>query len=347
MLLKKVQLICFSIAIILVLLVSNTAAQQITPTPSVGFNLTDQIDLTGAVFSVAWSPDGDRIVVSGEEGLYLYTTDYELLDSFAFENNPFTLSTVWSPDGTMAASLYPNGKVYLWDTENLSLVNTWQAHTVMPSSIAWNSDGTKIAASSWDGTVTIYDVIQELPLDILDGQIFGAINSVVWQPNGHQLAFGSVVDTNVILWDISTDQLVYRIRSETEKIPSWSPDGELIALAGVIAQDRDIPAQGVIYLWDVDAHHPLKTLLIDSYGEHLFYSIAWHPDGVLLAAYNHDQRIYVWDVTNGHLVFQLPGRERLAIGDVPSYNSLAWSPDGTKLADAGSDGVVNIWSFSN
>lgn len=328
---------------ILGLFPSNTVDDQIVLIPPTEFNLTSQLELPGAALSVAWNPDGDMIAVSGEDGIYLYTSDYRFSERLTFEENPFTLSTVWSPAGNLAASLHISGNVHIWNAEDLSLTDSWQSHNVMPSSIAWSADGAKIAVGSWDGTVTVYDVVEKRSVDALDGQIFGPINSVVWHPSNHQLAFGSVIDTNVIVWDTSTDQLVSRIRSETEKIPSWSPDGNLIALAGVIAEDRDIPAQGVIYIWDVNARRPLRTLLLDRYGELPFYSIAWHPDGVLLAAYNHDQEIYIWNVTDGQLVVQLPGRERLSIGDIPSYNSLTWSPDGTKLADAGSDGVVNIW----
>jgi len=306
-----------------------------------------QIGLKRPLFSVAWNSLGDLILVSGEDGVYLFTSDFEQVAHFKFGDKPFIVSTVWSPNDQMAASLAYDGQVYIWNVADGNVLTTWRSHDfVIPSSIAWSPDESKIAVGGGDGTVTVYDPVQRTELNILDGEEFGAINSVIWHPNSYWLTFGTRTNPEVIVWDVEQNERIGRILLDTEYIIARNPDGSLMALAGVIPSKYDIPAQAVIYIWSMlEELDPLRTILVDTYGELEFYSLAWHPEGVLLAGYNHDQQIRIWDVNSGQLITQLPGTRRLSTGDVPSYNSLAWNPDGTMLADVGSDGIFRVWGF--
>lgn len=302
-----------------------------------------QISVGKDLFSVAWHPDGSLIMASGEDGVYLFTPEIEQIAHLQFETNPATVSSVWSPDGQKAASLLYNGMVYIWTPLDETVLDTWRSHKIFPKSIAWSDDGSKIAVGSIDGTVTIYDIERKQQLDLLTEE-YGSITFVTWHPNNQWLIFGARPHPEIIIWDIEGDKKVREIRSDrSHYLMGLSPDGHMMAVGGLIPEDRDVPAQAVLYIWPTDALSPVRSIFIAEQGELEFYTLAWHPDNVLLAAYNHDEQIRIWDSSSGQLIVQMTTVRKIGQGDVPSYNSLDWSPDGTKLADVGTGGSLRIW----
>jgi WD40 repeat protein len=65
-------------------------------------------------------------------------------------------------------------------------------------------------------------------------------------------------------------------------------------------------------------------------------SLAFAPDGKLLACGSSDYNVRVWEVQTGALKFTLKGHT-----DVVEL--VAFSPDGKMLASASSDKTVKLW----
>jgi WD40 repeat protein len=65
-------------------------------------------------------------------------------------------------------------------------------------------------------------------------------------------------------------------------------------------------------------------------------SVAFSPDGVLLASGGQDSKIRLWDVDTGHSI----GKR---LGQLSIVDSVAFSPDGTTLASGGEDGLVRLF----
>jgi WD40 repeat protein len=68
----------------------------------------------------------------------------------------------------------------------------------------------------------------------------------------------------------------------------------------------------------------------------LVLSVAFSPDGQLLASGSWDDTVILWDVRTGE-------RVRTLEGHTDDVNSVAFSPDGRLLASGSGDGTVILW----
>ena len=66
-------------------------------------------------------------------------------------------------------------------------------------------------------------------------------------------------------------------------------------------------------------------------------SVAFHPNGLMLASGGRDGTVHLWDMATGTLWKTLGGGHREAV------HSVAFSPDGWILASGGADRVIRLW----
>jgi hypothetical protein len=73
-------------------------------------------------------------------------------------------------------------------------------------------------------------------------------------------------------------------------------------------------------------------------------TVAWSPDGALLAAAHHPDRPSIYDAATCELVYEYIGHSEVSPGSGVAV-AVAWSPDGARVATTALDPpAVHMWA---
>ncbi|MGH3719564.1 MAG: TIR domain-containing protein [Pseudonocardiaceae bacterium] len=262
-------------------------------------------DRTGAVYGVAFAPDGRTLATtSTDQTIRLW--DLNDRDQPHPLGAPLTghISTVWgvafAPDGRTLATTSDDRTVRLWDLSDRGrpypLGQPLTGHISTVWEVAFAPDGRTLATTSDDQTVRLWDLRdQDRPHQLgasLTGHT-GVVLGVAFAPDGRTLATTSF-DQTVRLWDLNDRDrphpLGTPLTGHTGPVygVAFAPDGRTLATTST---DR------TIRLWDLndrDRPHPLGAPLTGHTGP--VYGVAFAPDGRTLATTSTDQTVRLWDL---------------------------------------------------
>lgn len=167
------------------------------------------------------------------------------------------------------------------------------------TSVAWSSDGTRLASGGADATARIWDVATGQALLTLLGHT-SKIDAIAWSSDGRLLTCAPD-DKTVRVWETTSGTLLrqYDIRASKLDAIAWSPDGQKLAFAS--SKRRFEPY--CIHIWEATS----GTLQLE-YDYHIDYTeaIIWSPDGSLLASTS-SRTVQVWEATSGNLLQEYNG----------------------------------------
>jgi WD40 repeat protein len=108
--------------------------------------------------SVAFSPDGTKIVSGAEKILKLWdtATGREVRTFFGLSSD--MISVTFSSDGKQIASGLYDGTINLWYTDTGREIRTFLGHKSWINSIIFSSDGRQLLSGSNDGTTRLWDI---------------------------------------------------------------------------------------------------------------------------------------------------------------------------------------------
>jgi WD40 repeat protein len=90
-----------------------------------------------------------------------------------------------------------------------------------------------------------------------------------------------------------------------------------------------------LILWDVETGNPLRRLTSHPGG---VLTVAFGPDGSLLASGGADGEILLWDMETGKLLNRLDGHDAEVL-------KVVFAPDGKTLLSVANDGTVREWQI--
>jgi WD40 repeat protein len=280
---------------------------------------------SGPVFSVAFSPDGQKIATgSGDTTVKVWdaASGKELFTLRGHSNR--VTSVAFSPDGQKIATGSRDATARVWDVASHKALFPLKGHGAEIESVAFSPDGLKIVTASLDGTARIWDAANGDELFTLTGH-GNAIYSVTFSRDSQWVVAGSG-DGTAKVWDVANRKELRTLSGHTFPILSvaFSPNGERI-LTGSGDQTAKV--------WEAVTGRELFTLKGHSaYVE----SAAFSADGLRIVTGSDDQTAKVWEAANGKELFTIKGHGA-------AIESVAFSPDSQWVITGGGDGTAKLW----
>jgi WD40 repeat protein len=324
------------------------------------------------IAALAFARDGKTLAAGTGNAIHLWRVEDGKELNALDGHQAGVIAVAFSPDGNSVATGSLDGTVRLWESSTGKPLRKLADHPFGVPYLAFTAQGKQLVSAGRDFRVaetatskhlkTLVDKQDTLPVAIAgDGQTLVTENGrglvQLWatatgqeiarltvKPSARVLALShdgktllyqprDEADPAIRVWDVASGKVVRSLNvaedgNEGGEVRSakFAPDGKTVAF--VLSGSR------VVALWDVAAGKEMRRLPAAA---HEIFSVAFSPDGALLALGSWDKSVRVHDTATGKETDHLVGHQ----GHV---NALAFAPDGKRLASASSDGTVLIWS---
>ena len=335
----------------------------------------------GTAYSLALSPNGNRLAIGSKIGLWLY--DMPTMNPLAFwEKKGGIVSTIaFSPDSTLFATGNTSGDIKVWDIRSQQYLSEMKCEGKFNSvrQVTVSPDGQRLAASSGNYAFHVWhlDTGEQVAAftaeDALENRPRTPI-PITFSTQGNLLASATPENT-LSIWDIEANEGIAVFTGHTAPVVAliFSQCGRFL-----ISADKS----GALYKWDfkenIATGQSSHFSVMPTYAKsHL--KLGYSADGALLAVGVDDSMptITVWDVERGNKLEILQSEKRplrisfsptssqLAIisrGDTIQWNigkpnsrpasicehltpcgAVRFSPDGSTLATGHWSGVIKLW----
>jgi WD40 repeat protein len=264
------------------------------------------------------------------------------------EANGFILDASFSPDGLQVAAAvslavsstgrtdqskeHP-GRLLIWDWRTGTLQHEPLSLPAEPRGLDYSPDGRQLAVISCDGQLRLIDPATGKAIrqwqahpPHLRNQSYTNNGAVRFSPDGRGLLTFGTPTNSVRVWNATTAQLRHEFKHKDRCLGvRFSPDGELVAIAGV---------DNLVCVWGFATGEQLASLPHPD----RTYTPQFSPDGQHLLTACRDGMARLWDWRAGRLVCPPIEHEDEVL-------AVAFTPDGRHALSAGVDGVLKIWEW--
>ncbi|MEM7182335.1 MAG: WD40 repeat domain-containing protein [Spirochaetota bacterium] len=251
-----------------------------TPTTSAQSRLMGQH--AGGGNSLSWRCDGAEFATAGHDGLVKIWDGNSGQELDSLEAGSSWVSKVsYNPNSNVLASAA--GKhLKVWN-EKREVFYESSRHSSTIADLAWNSEGSKLAAAAYHGVTLHEPGIKQYPRKYYWN---GSSLALAWSPDSKFIATGEQ-DASVHFWYVESgdDSQMEGFPSKVQEL-SWDPSGQWLATSG----------GGTICLWDCSGDGPegRQPKLYEAHPNKLT-QIAFQSDGELLVSTDVDSLVFVWE----------------------------------------------------
>jgi WD40 repeat protein len=243
---------------------------------------------------------------------------------------------IFSPDGKTLATC-GDSSVCLWDWASGKELPRIPAARV--GTVAFSPDGKVLAVASDREKIRLWDIEKSREIKALEVRretSMGHRSVLIFAEGGKALIYAG--DDEVAQgWDLKTGKecLFFKLPRKGDIISAVAiaPGGKVLAYA---TRWVDGTKAGPICLFDTATGKELYCLRDH---KHAVWSLAFSPDGTLLASASTTEPPILWDVASGKRLRSLQGQQHN-----PSF--LAFSPDGRTLASGDSWHKLRLWDVT-
>ena len=304
----------------------------------------------GRIYDMQYSPDGTRLAVATSLGIWIYdATTYQPLH-FLKKHEDLVERIVFSPDGSLLASEERFDKIHLWD------VNTGKHkykldHRGGIKHFDFSADGQTLVTLSMAGpsinTILYHvDTGAEKEVKSMDMNHIDFIESyhTTFDRNHNILATGRL-DNTINLWDLVKGGHKKTLRGHKGGLNclAFSPNGKTLASGGegefIRGEDGNFRRDnGVFDVWDAvkgkRKHKFSRENMFD------IWSVAFSPDGNLLAGGDQFGQIHLVDPNTGKYIKRLEGHS-------DEVEAISFRADMRTFASGSIDGTLYIWDVAS
>jgi WD40 repeat protein len=294
------------------------------------------------VWAVSFSPDSARLA-SGSKDSSVRIWDVASQDGISLDDHDQPVSAVaWSPDGQLLASGSQDASVILWDAASGAARGRLAGRNWITALAVDPNDSGLLASADADNQVLLWDLSTTPAVSTtLTETLPTRVAALAFDRRGEML-YGGDAAGRIYQWNVAQRRL-NNVLVQQSKLPIASlaidPTGRLLAAASYGRQLTADSYDNALYLWRLPSLRPLGSGVLVGHTRPAS-SVAFHPDGQLLASASQDGSIILWDVETQQQIGS-PLR-----GHGAPVNAVAFSPDGRWLASGGDDNTVILWPMT-
>jgi WD40 repeat protein len=284
----------------------------------------------GGIFSVAFSPDGQRLATSDTKGdIQIWDAQTETQLIRCQGHHHWTWAVAFSPNGQYLASVSDDRLVKLWEVETGRCLQTYEGHTSSVNAVAFNPNGQLLASCGQDATIRLWDTDPKTlkpEIQTLVGHT-ERIWAIAFSPDGQTLASGGE-DCSIRIWDLSTGNCYTAWQAHDRWVRSlaFSPDGKQLASC---SYDQTIK------LWDIQRQDCIRTFCGH---RQPVTAIAFSPNGQYLVSSSFDRTLKLWDAVSGNCL-------KTFLGHSSRIWSVAYHSNGQQIVSGGDDHATKFWNL--
>ncbi len=291
----------------------------------------------GAIFAVAFSPDGKQVLTgSADRTAILWdTATGKVIRQFVGHTDE-VWSVAFSPDGKRVIAGCFDDTAFLWDVATGERIRQFKCDDRdIVRFVVFSPDGKYVVARTLNKSIALlWDVatgkeIRRWSARNGDPEAInytGPANSVAFSPDGRHVLTGHD-DKIARLWDVATGKEVRRFTGHKHGAVlsvAFSRDGKQV-LTG--SEDQ------TACLWDTATGKVIRQLT----GHMSFVtSVGFSPDSKVVLTLGDDKTARLWDVATGKEVRRFTGHKDGVV-------SAAFSRDGKQVLTGGNDDIARLW----